>query len=335
MHEKVNHRSSTIYAENTPINPIFLDSELIHFVLEKVTLFKKLNYCIENLSQNHGVAHIHNLAVEGMPLMVRNGIKKIVEYLCEHSGFVVLRHFPIDLLPENDQLAFLIFTSLLGIPSYANRDKKLIWPVINRQIKASNNQSGEEQIRFGNSGRGLKFHTDTSTLAALLCVTPADEGGENELISTVMLHNELIEKHPEIMDILYSPVYIDRRGEQPQDGKPYAYLPVFGIGKNGELKTHWAADYHHTVFENTSCGLDKMPATLSDAYQKLEAHIDVLAQKAKIIVKLTVGDMLIVNNNLCLHNRTAYQGSTRELLRSWIYTPQYETFEHMFGYPYL
>lgn len=333
MTNKVTHPSVNFYSMQHQHQIATIDTALIQSLLAKTQSFKNSFYDLPEALANHSLCSLKDFITQGEPAL-HEFCKNIIRVLSDESGYLVLKHFPVQFDQADLEIMLFIFSCFLGLPSYANRDKKVIWPVINKQVKASNNLADGSHDRFGNSARGLKFHTDTSTFVGLLCVKPAMTGGENELLSAVMLHNYICEHYPDILKTLYSKVYVDRRGEQLDGEKPYAYLPVFDISKEGRLKLLWTADYNYTVFDNDKYGLPAPGDELLNAYALLEQAIDAIKKEHKLTIRLDAGDLLLMNNNLCLHNRTAYQGE-RCLLRTWVYSDQYETIDHAFGYKYI
>lgn len=253
--------------------------------------------------------------------------KKVVDQLCRKSGFVLLKNFPIDLNDEVVKTAYFILGTYLGTPTYNNRDKVVIWPVISKQIESSKNLEGN--VRYGNTQSHLTFHTDTSTFAGLLCIKQATSGGENELVSAVRTHNLLLETNPKALEVLYKPFYYDRRGEQLDGDKPYAELPAFATSASGLLKTFWAYLYIYPAYEKY--GLGELSKEQHAALDLLFDTVNQIAVNEAVTIRTTPGDLMITNNNLIFHNRRTFSGD-RHLYRIWLFSDAYESFPHMFGY---
>jgi hypothetical protein len=254
----------------------------------------------------------------------------IKNQLCQYAGAIILKNFPINLPEDEIKIATFILGCYLGTPVYNNRDKIFIWPVIAKQIESS--KESKNNIRNGNTGNPLIFHTDTATFAGLLCLQQAEQGGENLLVSTVAVHNKIYERNLDLLKVLYSPFYVDRRGEQMDGESPFAKLPVFNLNKKGGLMTFWTKSY--TLEAYRKYDVPTLTFTQTEAINYLFDTIEDSVSHQSIETRLAPGDILLFNNNLVFHNRKSFYGD-RYLLRIWIHSHQYESFPHMFGYSYL
>ena len=70
------------------------------------------------------------------------------------------------------------------------------------------------------------FHTDSSDVVGLLCIREAMEGGDSLLVSTTTIYNEMFDRRPDLAALLFDPIATDRRGEVPENEKPYLEIPV-------------------------------------------------------------------------------------------------------------
>jgi hypothetical protein len=71
------------------------------------------------------------------------------------------------------------------------------------------------------------FHIDRCDVVALLCLRRAKSGGLSTIVSSMSVHNVLAERRPDLLDRLYRPFPIDRRGEVPESKAPFYESPVF------------------------------------------------------------------------------------------------------------
>jgi hypothetical protein len=60
------------------------------------------------------------------------------------------------------------------------------------------------------------FHIDRCDVVALLCLRRAKSGGLSTIVSSMLVHDVLAERRPDLLDRLYRPFPIDRRGEVPE-----------------------------------------------------------------------------------------------------------------------
>ena len=82
------------------------------------------------------------------------------------------------------------------------------------------------------------FHADDSDLVGLLCIAPALEGGESDIVSLHHVYNVLRKERPHILKTLTEPIwYFDRKGEASQGEDPYIRASVFYLekGQNGRV----------------------------------------------------------------------------------------------------
>lgn len=70
------------------------------------------------------------------------------------------------------------------------------------------------------------FHTDSSDVVGLLCIREAMEGGDSLLVSTTSIYNAMFDRRPDLAALLFDPIATDRRGEVPENEKPYLEIPV-------------------------------------------------------------------------------------------------------------
>ncbi len=68
---------------------------------------------------------------------------------------------------------------------------------------------------------------------ALLCLKPAKEGGYSTWASSYSIYNAMLEKHPELAEVMTWDYYVDRKDEIPEGEGPWYKLPVFNFHKVG------------------------------------------------------------------------------------------------------
>ena len=328
MIDRISHPSEN-YIKNPNINEfkIFLDEKSKAELIKEAEICKNKFGPLGNVANKFPPEKIKNIFMLRKNIYLNNFISKISDILCNKYGIVILEGFPIGLDNEILEIAYFIFGCYLGIPMHNNKNKIFIWNVMAKQYEA--NISSFDNIRYGNTGEPLDFHTDTGTFAGLLCINQANSGGENYFISTVSVHNKLFKEKRELLEILYSDFYVDRRGEQLDGDTPYAKLPIFKVSKSGHLMTHWAKRYTYSAYEKYS--VPELSEIQKEALQVLSEFIEDISKTEKIVIKSKPGDLLLMNNNLIFHNRTSYTG-VRLLKRLWVLSNEYPSFPHMFGY---
>ncbi|HXQ41905.1 MAG TPA: TauD/TfdA family dioxygenase [Candidatus Udaeobacter sp.] len=165
----------------------------------------------------------------------------------------------------------------------------------------------------------LRFHTDRTDVVGLLCIGQAREGGFSKVASTVAIHNEILRRRPDLLELLYRPYPRTKLGEEKGGEGEVYMLPVFGL-RDGRFTSH----YSRTYIEASQ----KLPAAPRLSAEQDEA-LDLIAEVAEAIcyrMRLAPGDMQFLNNHVIYHARDAFTddrqvGQARRLLRLWLAAP--------------
>ena len=165
------------------------------------------------------------------------------------------------------------------------------------------------------------FHTDSADVVGLLCLRPARSGGRSALVSCATLHNEMLERCPELLRELFEPFHTDHRGEYRPGDSPYFTAPVLNWFAD-EFSVIYQRDYIESAqrFEGVP-RLSEVQVAALDAFDRLaddpSLHLE---------MDLQPGDMQFIHNHQMLHDRTAYRDwaepeRRRHLLRLWLSPP--------------
>ena len=60
----------------------------------------------------------------------------------------------------------------------------------------------------------LRYHTDRTDVVSLLCAQQAAAGGESKVVSAVAIHNAMLERRPDLLELLFAPYPRSRLGEE-------------------------------------------------------------------------------------------------------------------------
>jgi len=165
------------------------------------------------------------------------------------------------------------------------------------------------------------FHTDSCDVVGLLCLRPAKSGGRSSIVSSVTIYNEMLACRGDLVDVLFEPFHVDRKGEVPEGKKDYYCMSVFH-SHAGHLITIYARDFieaaqrHEEVPRLTARQLDAL-----DMVDALAARDDI-----RLDMELESGDIQFLHNHQVLHSRTPYEDHPeaerkRHLLRLWLSPP--------------
>lgn len=185
-------------------------------------------------------------------------------------------------------------------------------------------EGGDSIVKGHNRGykstKATAFHSDDCDIVSLFCLRAAQKGGLSGVASAAQIHNDILKDHPDLLEVLYQPFYVDWQGEEPAGWKPYFTCPVFSYFagrlsiRGGVSKIYSAQEKYRDV------------PRLTD---KQKAALDVLQRAAsdnQIEFALEPGDIFTVNNYAVVHSRTAYEdfgpvGERRHLMRLWLTPP--------------
>jgi hypothetical protein len=88
----------------------------------------------------------------------------------------------------------------------------------------------------------LRYHTDRCDVVGLLCVHPAQSGGQNRIASTAAVHDHILAQRPDLLALLYEPYPRSRLGEEGGGENTVYHLPIFGMCE-GKLTSHYSRTY--------------------------------------------------------------------------------------------
>ena len=165
------------------------------------------------------------------------------------------------------------------------------------------------------------FHIDRCDVVALLCLRRAKSGGLSAIVSSMTVHNVMAARRPDLLERLYQPFPVDRRGEVPEGKAPFYEAPVFNEHA-GTLSV---------LYSRLHIGSSqRFPEARRLTAEDIEA-LDMLADLAgdpelRLDMNFMPGDIQFLHNHTILHARSAYEDwpeveRKRHLLRLWLAPP--------------
>ena len=152
----------------------------------------------------------------------------------EGRGFAILQGPPREhYSPQEMQVCYWLLGQLLGRPIEQNVQGTLLYDV------RDTGQDVRYGARFSVTNAESSFHTDNSFGAGiadyvgLLCLQTAKSGGRSQVVSGYSVHNELLARHPDELEVLYQPLHIDRRGGLRPGEPPTIQYPVLSWDGRG------------------------------------------------------------------------------------------------------
>src|SRR5262245_8989011 len=157
-----------------------------------------------------------------------SALRPALDDLEQGRGFVVLRGLPTDgCSPAEVTAMYWLVGQMLGRPFFQNVQGTLLYDV------KDTGQDVRYGARFSVTNAESTFHTDNSfgekvlDYVGLLCLNPSRSGGLSQVVSGFSVHNRLLAEHRDLLEVLYQPFEIDRRGGvRPGDAATIRF-PVF------------------------------------------------------------------------------------------------------------
>lgn len=246
------------------------------------------------------------------------GLKPALTALESGRGFALIDRAPMERCSVQEaQAIYWIIGQLLGRPFEQDVKGTLLYDV------RDTGQDVTRGARFSVTSAESSFHNDNAfgkvipDYVGLLCLSTAKAGGLSQLISAYAVHNELLKKHPDVLETLYQPFHFDRRGEIKEGEPPTSQTPIFQW--DGQELTVRYLHYYIQV------GHQKAGEPLTPAQVKALDVLEDLLRRRDLRVEfgLRPGQMLFTNNRWILHNRTAFEDypefeRRRHYVRLWL-----------------
>lgn len=244
-------------------------------------------------------------------------LSNILDELEIGRGFRVMRGIPVARYTTDE--ARTIFWGLglhLGTAVPQSRRNDFIGDVRNLNI-GINTVHG----RGYTSNEALSYHTDSCDVSTLLCLRTAKSGGRSLVASSIAVHNEMLARRPDLVEVLYRPMPFSRMGNEHATQPRWYQAPVFSLyeGKFCGQYTRVAA--------NGVRFLDEAPQPTNDQIEAATMLETIAADPAIVFTfDLQPGDMQFMNSHLTFHNRTSFEDwpereRHRHLLRLWLSVP--------------
>lgn len=264
------------------------------------------------------------------PPLDRAGIDEqfrvISESLENGPGVALIRGLDTEGLSEEElRNLFLRITRRLGTPVSQSADGDLVFSVRDAGFKHDDVRS-----RGPNTSKKLSFHTDRCDVIAFLCLQQARSGGENRVVSSASIYNEVLRRRPDLLDVLMQPFLYKRHNVDTGNARPFCEQPVFSF-RDG----HFACAFLRVLIDRAYAddGARDMTLEQKEALDLVES----IAGEPEMQIRFTQepGDILLLNNWVTLHRRTAFEDwpqpeRRRHILRVWLSVPNSRPLDPLF-----
>ena len=240
-------------------------------------------------------------------------LNQFAEEISTGRGFLLVKGLPVEKYTvEESSIIFFALGLYMGIPISQNAQGHILG-----HVKSQGLSLKDTNVRGYQTTAYLPFHTDGADVVGLLCIQKAKSGGASTIVSSMAVYNEILEKHPEYIGLLYNDYFYDRRGEERPGEEPVYKRPIFSY-YDGYLSCNYIRGYIESAQAKTNVKLSKVEVELLEL-------IDSICQRSDMVIdmELDYGDMQFVNNYTVLHSRTQYEDyeedhRKRHLLRLWL-----------------
>lgn len=237
-------------------------------------------------------------------------------HLAGQPGYFVLSG--LGHLSESKSHAFVLnVAGMLGDPMPQDFKHELVREVADRGTQLA----GGPSVRYSETRQGGSLHSDgchhpqVPDLFTLHCIRQARSGGTLLLVHVDDLLEQL-RAEPAVLDALRQPVHFDSRAGHA-DGVPRTVRRPVLDTSGGTARIYYMRDYIDSAHRRTE--VPALSAEQIKAFDILDGLLNHPSLQRKR--RLRPGEMIVVNNRVVLHGRTAFPaeaGPGRLLLRTWI-----------------
>ena len=253
-------------------------------------------------------------------------LERIAETLETGRGMILLRGLPLAYSAGDLQTVYWGIGTHLGTAvSQGGRGELLA------RVEDEGQHVENTKLRGSKTARALPFHGDRCDVVGLLCVRKAKAGGVSRVVSAAAIHNAVLQRRPDLIDVFYADWYNSRQGDEaPGEARAYP-KPIFGF-RDGHFTGLFSPAYIRFAQE-----FPEVPRLTAAQEQALELFGD-LADELALDMTFEPGDIQLLNNHLIYHARTRYDdhedpAKRRLLLRLWLSVPGSRPLPH--GYELL
>ena len=177
----------------------------------------------------------------------------------------------------------------------------------------------EKNVRPYRSRGSLRLHTDFADISGLFCIRAAKSGGQNSVVSTLAIHDEIARRRPDLLEILYRGFHFHRLGENADNESLITdhRVPIFSEAE-GYVSCRYSRNYIIEAERATGNVLSSIEQEALDLFDEIAYREDMRAS-----FNLEPGEVLLMNSHTTLHTRTAFEdwqdpAQKRLLLRLWL-----------------
>ena len=242
------------------------------------------------------------------------------------SGATLIRGFPLDRFTEAQSTrAFFAISQHIGTAISQSATGERIFHVCDAGF-----QENDPRGRGPNTKKRLSFHTDRCDVIGFMCLKQARSGGENSLVSSTAIYNEIAQTRPNKLETLKQPFIYKRHNVDLGNESAYCRQPVFSFTEG-----RFACSFLRVLIDRAYASGEVPPMTevQKEALDFLEATCE--REDLQYRFYQRPGDMLFLNNWTTLHRRSEFvdhddPALKRHLLRIWLSVPNSRPIDPLF-----
>ena len=256
---------------------------------------------------------------EDFPLHTLGSVlERLRDEVLDGRGFVRVRGMPIENRPIRESAA-----AYWGVGTYfgSARSQNARGHLLGHVYDLGGSSAADPNTRSYATAERQNFHIDRCDVVALLCLRRAKAGGLSTIVRSMAVRNVMAERRPDLLERLYRPLPVDRRGEVPEGKAVFYEAPVFNE-HDGKLSVLYSRLHIGSA--------QRFPAARRLTPEDYEA-LDMLAALAgdpalRLDMSFMPGDIQFLHNHTILHARSEYEDwpepeRKRHLLRLWLAPP--------------
>ncbi len=257
-------------------------------------------------------------------------LAKIQRDLEEGSGASMLRGFPVrDYSEEEARRIFWGLGRHLGTPVSQSAEGERLFAVRDAGFAES-----DPRTRGPNSKKKLSFHTDRCDVIGFLCWRQALSGGENEVVSSISVYNEILRRRPDLLKVLCKSFVYQRHTVDGGNERAFCWQPIFAFHEG-----HFSCAFLRVLIDRADAD-PRLPDLRPEQREALD-YLEEVAGDPSLHVRFRQepGDILFLNNWVTLHRRTAFEdhaeaAEKRCLFRLWLSVPNSRPLDPRFAENY-
>ena len=242
-------------------------------------------------------------------------LRQLRDEVLHGRGFVLLRGMPVENRPIAESA-----TAYWGVGAHFGkaRSQNAKGHLLGHVYDLGDSSETNPNVRSYATAERQNFHIDRCDVVALLCLRRAKSGGLSALVSSMTMHNVMLERRPDLLERLYQPFAVDRRGEVPEGKGPYYEAPIYNE-HDGTVSVIYSRQYINSA--------QRFPEARRLTPEDHEALVmfNQLAADPELCLDMSFmpGDVQFLHNHTILHARTGYEDwpdieRKRHLLRLWL-----------------